>query len=510
MNIKLLLPLIILIMVSSITHAQPQLLKDFEGLMNIPEIIALESSPAHLYVLSDTEGLAVFRTSSDSLQWLYTSENMQRRGNTLISDIRYAYLIGNGTWLTVIDPTNVLGVYSSTRLPSIPIDVARNGDYLYVALQDDGLAQISLKTPESVEDSLSIVLPLKETRSRITSLQSRPGQLFVLTENSRMYYFEVDDDNLNLINDFNLRERVNRLYTFDDELLASNDQGEVFSIFPDGSLLKLFSVNAPVKKIQVWRDYMVILDENQRIWLQKGKESPELYREDEESNNVFTVSKNQLWMTEFEQLSRLYTVTDNYERDEKPTPVGPSLKIASIPDKVIPLPQPLLLTLGLESDHDISEIQFQYRSSISDAIISKQGLYWQPRNNDTGVHRFTVIASSNDGQVDSTSFTVNIRPFNAPPRFSPVRPITIAVDESFTLPVKANDPDGLDGDLIRYLGVDMPQGATLDENSGRFNWTPNRRQVGGHEFQIIATDQFGAAASLNISITVREINRVNE
>ena len=225
---------------------------------------------------------------------------------------------------------------------------------------------------------------------------------------------------------------------------------------------------------------------------------------------MFTVSKNQLWMTDYEQLSRIYTLANSNSDEDREAPSGSSLQISPVRNMVIPLPQPLLLTLGLDSDHDISDIQFQFRSSVAGARISRQGLYWQPRSNDTGVHRFTVIASSKDGQVDSTSFSVDIRSFNSPPRFSPVRPITIAINESFTLPVKATDPDGLDSELVRYIGVDMPQGATLNENTGRLNWTPNRRQVGSHEFQIIATDQFGAAASQNINITVREIDRSQE
>lgn len=506
MKLKLLLFLIILspLCITNL-QAQPQLLKDYEGLMDIPDIIAVESSPAHLYVLSNREGLAVFRTSTDSLKWLYTSGNMQRRGNILKADIRYAYVFGNETWLSILDPTSAPGVYSSTRLPSNPVDVTRIDDYLYIALQDEGLGRISLETPESVDDSISILFPLEETRSRIASLASRPDQLFVLTENSRLFYFELDEGILQLQNNFNLRERVDKLYSFDDELLASNSRGEVFSIHPDGSLESLFSVETEIIKIENWQDYLVIRDNRQRVWLQKGTESPVLYRDDPDSQNFFTISKDQLWMTEYDQLSRLYTLLSDQETNSPSG--GSSLKVTEINDMVIPYPQPLLLTLNLDSDHDVNDVQFQYRSSVDDAKILKQGLFWQPESRDTGLHNFTIVASTKNGQVDSTSFSVNIRSFNSPPRFSPVRPISIAVDESFSLPLKAVDPDGLDGELIRYIGVDLPIDATLDESIGTLIWTPNRRQVGNHEFQIIATDQFGAAASQNINITVKEIER---
>ena len=78
-----------------------------------------------IYVLSEQEGLAVFRVSEKDTQWLYTNSGMQHRGNTIETDIRFAYLFGNGNRLTVIEPTSVLGVYSSTYLPSEPRGVAR-------------------------------------------------------------------------------------------------------------------------------------------------------------------------------------------------------------------------------------------------------------------------------------------------------------------------------------------------------------------------------------------------
>ena len=94
------------------------------SMFEISNVKAIEASTAHLYVLSEDEGMAVFRIKSDSLQWLYTSSGMQRRGNYLDSDIRFGYLYGDNRRLTVLEPTSVLGVFSSTYLPTIPLGVA--------------------------------------------------------------------------------------------------------------------------------------------------------------------------------------------------------------------------------------------------------------------------------------------------------------------------------------------------------------------------------------------------
>jgi hypothetical protein len=75
------------------------------------------------------------------------------------------------------------------------------------------------------------------------------------------------------------------------------------------------------------------------------------------------------------------------------------------------------------------------------------------------------------------------------------------------LPIRASDPDGPDNDLIRYMGVDLPAGARLDERSGEMVWTPSRRQAGEHEFRVIATDQYGAAASMSVNVNVLELER---
>src|SRR5690625_4136629 len=86
-------------------QAQSSLEKDYSFVMNVPSVVTTVSSPAHYYVLSETEGIAVFRSGADSLQWLYSSAGMQRRGSKMIADIRFAYLFGDSRRLTVLDPT---------------------------------------------------------------------------------------------------------------------------------------------------------------------------------------------------------------------------------------------------------------------------------------------------------------------------------------------------------------------------------------------------------------------
>jgi hypothetical protein len=188
---------------------------------------------------------------------------------------------------------------------------------------------------------------------------------------------------------------------------------------------------------------------------------------------------------------------------------GGTLKLAEIKDVVIPFPRPLLLPIKLESGSGL-EVTYTFEAPFTNARIRGNTLYWQPSATQTGRHQVEIIAASSDGQTDSQRFTIDLRPFNSPPRFSPARPVTIPIGEAFQLDIKAVDPDGSDPNLIRYLGVDMPYGARLNERTGLFTWNPNIRQVGTHQFRVVATDQFGAAASQNFEIRVVEIQEDDE
>ncbi|MDZ7807973.1 MAG: Ig domain-containing protein [Gracilimonas sp.] len=112
-----------------------------------------------------------------------------------------------------------------------------------------------------------------------------------------------------------------------------------------------------------------------------------------------------------------------------------------------------------------------------------------------------------DGRSDSTRFLADVRSFNSPPRFSPVRNTSIAVNEKYELTFSAIDPDNPENSIIRFIGVDMPDGASLNEKTGTFVWTPSDRQIGESTFKVIATDKLGAASSLEVTLNVLDITR---
>ena len=501
-----------LVFAASTVTAQPQLQKDYSFVMEIPSVIAMESSPAHLYVLSGTEGMIVFRTQpEDTLQWLYSSTGMEQRGNAMTADIRFAYLYGLNRRITVLEPTSVLGVYSSTLLPQKPLDAERIGMHLYIALGAGGLGQISLSTPASVDSALTAIGNETISDNSITDLESSPSQLFALSPAGKLYVFTKTREDIEFSKVFNLSREIDRIFIAGEMLYGSDRDGSIYEIDRNGRLSELGTVGEPVEKIESWNQRLIIRGSSGRLWTSYQNRSPVLWKKDSNAGNFFTVSKNTLWLCEYNQVSRVVTSTQTpvTADTEQPgsQPGDRTLRLKPIDDITIPFSRPLLLPIKLEEGFPPDEVTLTYQSNIEDARIRGNGFYWQPGANDTGTHRFKIIAASSDGQTDSTSFNIDVRTFNAPPRFTPIRPITIPVGDPFSVPIKARDPDGMDPELVRYLGVDLPEGASINEHTGVFRWEPTIRQTGENKFKVIATDQYGAAASADIVIRVIDTKR---
>ena len=235
---------------------------------------------------------------------------------------------------------------------------------------------------------------------------------------------------------------------------------------------------------------------------ENGTKTPLL--SDANNGNHFVIANNSLWIATYDLLSR-YTINTQNQGNTSLSRAG-RLQFNPIANQIVTFPRTVLIPLET-SGVNPKDVRFQIESEVNNAEIRGNGFFWQPGLSQTGIHQFSINAIASNGQTQKQSFTVDVRSFNAPPRFNPTRSLTISVDENFTLPIKAIDPDGVDQDLIRYHGVDLPEGSSISERTGMFSWTPDRRQVGDHEFRVIATDQFGAATSQTVAITVRNMNR---
>ena len=509
---SLVVALLITLGITASPNAQTQLVQDFSNLLSIPNIKTIEASTSHLYVLSDLEGMAVFRVYGDSLQWLYTSSGMQRRGNVIESDIRFAYLYGSTKRLTVLEPTSVLGVYSSTLLPEIPLGVARLENSLFVALGTAGLGMLSLETPETVDSEALIVANDVIGRADVLDVASSviSNQLFVVDGDERLHAFSMSDDGeLEFVSTINLRQPIVHLFLDNEQVWGSTKTGEIFEINSNGLGRKVGEINEPVSTLISWNNNLLIRANSGAIWrsVNDGRLVP--WKSDPTSGNFITESAETVWLSVFDKLSPITILSP--ETNPTTTNTTPAnFRIKPISPITLTYPNPLILGLELEDGYPVEDVEFSYRSNATNAVIKKQGFFWQPGIDQVGYNSFTIIASNSAGEVDSTRFVVDVRTFNAPPRFSPVRGSTIVTNDPFELQFNAVDPESPSSRLIRYLGVDLPEGSNLNERTGLFTWTPSDRQVGEQTFRVVATDAQGAAASIDVTFKVIELSRDGE
>ncbi len=497
--------LILIMSVISIQAQDEVLIQDYSQLMNIPSIRAIEASPTHLYILSDQDGMAVFRIKPENLHWLYTSSGMQRRGYHLSADVRFAYMFGENKRLTILEPTSVLGVYSATLLPQKPLAAARLQNKLYVALGESGLGALSLDTPETVDSEISIIQDVGRNVSVIDVISSPiTNQLFVLTANSKLDVFTSEDNTLTFSESKNISQRLSDLFIDEDRLWGASERGDLFEITGNGLGRKVGTINEKIETVKFWNGYTFVRSVSGKLWYSKNREPLTSWKTDTQAGNYIAKSGNKLWLVENNKVTCLAVST--LDRSAEIIPTGP-FALKEIPDQILTYPNSLLLGLEIENGHSSNDVEFSIRSKTTNASIKKQGFYWQPSPSQIGMNWFTIVGTNSNGESDSTSFTVDVRSFNTPPRFSPVRVSNIAINESFSLQIQAIDPEEPSSSLIRYLGVDLPEGASINEETGLFTWTPNPRQVGDFTFRVIASDQLGAASSQDITLTVLDISR---
>ncbi|MCC5925099.1 MAG: putative Ig domain-containing protein [Bacteroidetes bacterium] len=482
--------------------AQQRLVTDFSSTMQIPDIVNMKASATHLYVLSESEGLIVFRTNTDTLQWILTSEGMTTRGTQLHADIRFAYLFGAGNRLTVLEPTSLLGVYSSTFLQSPPLAVARSGTDLFVAMGEQGIGQLSLATPAAFDNE---PVMLDTHGVEIIALKRTPTQLVAMGAERELQFWDIDGDQIRLGDQVQLDRDANRLHIINDVLFVSDDDGTIFEVRSTGQTIPFTAIGEGIDTIQTWGDQILVRTVAGRLIGVESDGSIHVLRDDTAAGNFFALAQRNLWVSNYSEVAKNSFVSTRATTGQ----TNGTFRLTPVENIVVPFPRPVIFSLNVEGASPGS-VRFQLQSEVSSAEIRGNGFFLQPASSEIGVNRFVVTATNTDGITQSTTFTVDVRAFNAPPRFNPIRPMSVVVGENFQLPIRAVDPDGIDRELIRYHGVDLPDGAIISERTGMFTWTPDRRQVGNHQFQVIATDQFGAATSQNVSITVRNLQQDGE
>jgi hypothetical protein len=461
----------------------------------IPDITAVAASPTHLFVLSGSEGLIVFRTRPDTLQWLYRTDGMTSRGTRLSADSRFAYLMGEDNRLSILEPTALQGVWSSVALPARPRLAVRSGTTLFAVTERNGLYAVPLTGPADVErfDTLTIAGIRPDA---ITDMIAFSRQILVASGRNLILLDPVGS-RLSNPSTQRLNQDILRLHDLNGVLHASNARGELFEVRSGGNLRKVLDVPEGIRTVIQSGRHFHVRGESGRSWILNTDGRVVHRRVNPESGNHMALVNGRVWMSDFARFGRI-TVSDT----GAPPLNTAGIRFKPIPAQTLLLPRPLLVTVDLETPAGGSVV-YSVRSETAKPVIRGKGVFWQPTSADIGTHAITIRGLSESGSRDSVTFTVEVRSFNQPPRFTPIRPVTIIANEPYGTTFRAIDPDSPSPDLIRYTAIDLPAGSTLSERTGLFNWTPDTRQIGVHRFTIRATDANGVPAETSVQITVR-------
>ncbi|MGA2035933.1 MAG: putative Ig domain-containing protein, partial [Thermoguttaceae bacterium] len=133
---------------------------------------------------------------------------------------------------------------------------------------------------------------------------------------------------------------------------------------------------------------------------------------------------------------------------------------------------------------------------------TQQTLTWTPGSGQAGTYANVSFVVSDGVSQATESTTLLIAPTNQPPTL--IRPVdrTVLEGESVHIPLLASDPQG---DPLTYSSDLLPGGATLDPNTGVFDWTPGFDQHGVYAIPFTVSDGANTVTQTT-TITVLNVN----
>ncbi|MBI2664112.1 S8 family serine peptidase [Candidatus Woesearchaeota archaeon] len=142
--------------------------------------------------------------------------------------------------------------------------------------------------------------------------------------------------------------------------------------------------------------------------------------------------------------------------------------------------------------------------SINDSRFAQDGnrFTWTTTYEDAGIHSFLLTIS--DGDLSKSAVVeVTVTNVNRPPMLNTVGNKTVHEDEKLSFALDAEDADG---DLLKYEMVTDAIGASLDSETGLFEWTPDYDDEGKYKAVLVVSDYLLTDYE-EINITVLNTNR---
>ncbi len=132
---------------------------------------------------------------------------------------------------------------------------------------------------------------------------------------------------------------------------------------------------------------------------------------------------------------------------------------------------------------------------------------WTPTYEQSGDYTITFTITDPAGLNAAQTVSITVAHVNREPKIKEVPQQTVAENVPISINFEATDEDKEDEGKLKFSGSTIPNGATLDELTGSFAWTPNFLQAGNHKFDVKVTDSGELFTAQSIEIVVQNINR---
>ncbi len=185
--------------------------------------------------------------------------------------------------------------------------------------------------------------------------------------------------------------------------------------------------------------------------------------------------------------------------------------LATIGTREINENETLTFTLqGSDPDReDAGQLTFYARGLPEGAAFDPQTrtFSWTPTFEQAGTYTVTLGVQDAAGLSDEETVTLTVNHVNRPPRLEPIADLTVDENQPLNLQLSGSDPDREDAGQLRYGIANLPEGASIDAATGRFQWTPSFDQAGEYTLNAMVQDPAGLSARQNFRIVVNNVNR---
>ncbi|MHB8956711.1 MAG: putative Ig domain-containing protein [Pirellulaceae bacterium] len=158
------------------------------------------------------------------------------------------------------------------------------------------------------------------------------------------------------------------------------------------------------------------------------------------------------------------------------------------------------------SDADGDALTFSAENLPAGAWLDPESgiLAWTPHYEQAGTYPGIVIWAGDGHRSDTATFNIDVSNTNRAPRLDPLAQQFGREGSAVQFALASSDADG---DPVWYRSTNLPVGAVLNLQTGRFSWTPGFTDAGEQTITFEAVDPRGAAGTLNVVVEIENQNR---